>query len=444
MEQTEQYKLVMSEIIAKQSLVFGHDVAIMRAKKISEIIVSGDGVVTEINGDPVEALKKLIDTYIHPSVQIVAMIESMTDGVFMADSEYNVVSANPAARKILGSGVESIPTIVHIVDILKGVLDIKSKIEEAIKLDKVLSFYGVLLNKQYYKVIVCPVKSSTNITKSEILGVSVVFHDVTHEKEAEMMRNDFTSLMVHELRSPLGNIKKIGELMKSSKILDDKQARAEYVSMLYESASSMLDLVNDLLDVAKLDAGKFYIDKQQINLKEVLQSSVKFFETTAMDAGVNVALRIADGVPSVVQADAKRITQVVNNLLSNGINYTLRGGKVTLECFIHKQGFEISEEARKFELPWAPDDVVSKVATSEIGDSIVVAVTDTGEGISASNIEKLFDKFTQFASSALQSGHKVTGLGLVIVKGIVDAHGGSVGVVSKQGKGSTFYFTLPL
>ncbi len=103
----------------------------------------------------------------------------------------------------------------------------------------------------------------------------------------------------------------------------------------------------------------------------------------------------------------------------------------------------MDDEATKLGIPWVPNDVL-KISTKEIPSSVVVAVTDTGEGISATNMEKLFNKFTQFASSILQEDHKGTGLGLVIVKGIIEAHGGVVGVGSKQGKGSTFYFTLPL
>ncbi len=390
-----------------------------------------------------QAVTKLEEVVKTEQGKIAAMLESMIEGVVMTDRDYHVVAVNPAAKEILGHSGAGMPTIFDIMDSLKGVLDVKRKLEEAIKLDKVLSFDDVLLNEKYYKVLVYPVKSNTNIAKGEILGGVVVFHDVTHEKEAEKMRNDFTSMMVHELRSPLGNIKKIGELMKSSKILEDKQASAEYASMLYDSSSSMLDLVNDLLDVAKLEAGKFSVDKQPVSIQEVAVAQVKFFETAARAAGVALKIFIDANLPMTVQVDEKRITQVVNNILSNGINYTQTGGTVTLECFMHQIGVSVDDEATKLGIPWVPDDVL-KISTKEIPSSVVVAVTDTGEGISATNIEKLFNKFTQFASSARQEDHKGTGLGLVIVKGIIEAHGGVVGVGSKQGKGSTFYFTLPL
>ena len=389
-----------------------------------------------------QAVGKLEEVVKTEQGKIAAMLESMLEGVVMTDKDYRVIAANPASKIVIGHKGETVPTIFNFMDAFKGVLDIRSKLEEAIKLDKILTIDEVFFGGKYYQVVVSPVKSNVGVTKGEILGGVVIFHDVTHEKEAEKMRSDFTSMMVHELRSPLGNIKKIGEMMRSSKILEDKQASGEYVSMLYESSSSMLDLVNDLLDVAKLESGKFSIEKSSVNIIEILSERVKFFDTTARDAGINMNLFVADGVPSSVSVDAKRITQVLNNLFSNALIYTLKGGTVTAICFLHKKGQTISGDAQSVSAPWISDGMSGD--TTIIPDSVVVAVTDTGEGITSENIEKLFNKFTQFASSARDSEHKGTGLGLVIVKGIVEAHGGVVGVGSKLKSGSTFYFTIPL
>lgn len=389
-----------------------------------------------------QAVAKLEDVVKTEQGKIAAMLESMLEGVVMTDKDYRVIAANPASKIVIGYKGEAVPTIFNFMDAFKGVLDIRGKLEEAIKLDKILTIDEVFFGNKYYQVVVSPVKSNVGVTKGEILGGVVIFHDVTHEKEAEKMRSDFTSMMVHELRSPLGNIKKIGEMMRSSKILEDKQASSEYVSMLYDSSSSMLDLVNDLLDVAKLESGKFSIEKSSVDIKEILSERVKFFETSARDAGINISLLVAEGVPNSVSIDAKRITQVLNNLFSNALIYTLKGGTVTAVCFLHKKGQTISGEAQAVSAPWISDSMSGD--TTIIPDSVVVAVTDTGEGITSENIEKLFNKFTQFASSARDSEHKGTGLGLVIVKGIVEAHGGVVGVGSKLKSGSTFYFTIPL
>jgi len=389
-----------------------------------------------------QAVSKLEDVVKTEQGKIADMLESMLEGVVMTDLDYRVIAANPAAEAVIGYKGEGVPTIFNFIDAFNESLDIRSKLEEAIKLDKVLTINEVIFNNKYYQVVVSPVKSNIGLTRGQTLGGVIILHDVTHEKEAEKMRNDFTSMIVHELRSPLGNIKKIGEMMRSSKILEDKQASSEYVSMLYESSSSMLDLVNDLLDVAKLEAGKFSVEKSSVDIKEILSERMKFFEATARDAGINMNLIVAEGVPNSVSVDAKRITQVLNNLFSNALIYTLKGGTVTAICFLHKKGQTISDEALAVSAPWVSDSM--SLDTTILPDSVVVAVTDTGEGITSENIEKLFNKFTQFASSTRDSEHKGTGLGLVIVKGIIDAHGGVVGVGSKLKSGSTFYFTIPL
>lgn len=387
-----------------------------------------------------QAVTKLEEVVKTEQGKVAAMVESMIEGVVMTDLDYRIIATNPAAKEIIGKN-EGAPTIFDFIDAFKGVLDIRGKLEEAIKLDKVLTIDEIFFNNKYYKVVVSPVRSSVGLTRGQILGGVVIFHDISHEKEAEKMRSDFTSMMVHELRSPLGNIKKIGEMMRSSKVLEDKQASSEYVSMLYESSSSMLNLVNDLLDVARLEAGKFDIDKQSMDIRTLLAEQTKFFEATAQGAGINLKLLIGEKMPNYVMADAKRITQVAGNLLSNALNYTARGGAVTALCFVHKKGMILGDEAVATGAPWVRDNMPS---TAEIPDSVVVAVTDTGEGLAKEQIDKLFNKFTQFASSVRQSDHKGTGLGLVIVKGIVESHGGTVGVGSKAGTGSTFYLTLPL
>lgn len=390
-----------------------------------------------------QAVTKLEEVIKAEQGKIVAMIESMVEGVVMTDLNYRIVAVNPVARSIIGYGEAGDPTIFDFINVFKDTLDIKSKLEEAIKLDKIVKIEEILFNQKYYQVLVTPVKSSSGPTKGHILGGAVIFRNITNEKEVEKMRNDFTSMLVHELRSPLGNIKKIGELLKSPKILDDKKITSEYVSMLYESSSAMLDMVNDLLDVAKLESGKFIIDRQPSNIREIILARIKFFEMMAGSRGISLSSSLDANLPALIDLDANRVAQVLNNLLSNALNYTPRGGTVTTLCFLHKRGERISDEANTRGIPWTVNDEQNAL-TENIPNSVVVAITDTGEGIAPESLKKLWNKFTQFESSVRQKDHQGTGLGLVIVKGIVEAHGGTVGVRSKLGIGSTFYFTLPL
>lgn len=388
------------------------------------------------------AVARLEEVIASEQGKISAMIESMVEGVAMTDLDYRIVAANPVAREIVGGEKDKNLTIFDFIDKLKGAVDIKEKLEEAIGLDKVLTINDIILEKKYYQILVSPVKSNTGDTKGQVLGGVIIFHDVTHEKEAEKMRNDFTSMMVHELRSPLGNIKKIGELMQSSKVLEDRVSSQEYISMLYESSSSMLDLVNDLLDVAKLESGKFEVNKASVDLSNLAQDRIKFYETIANEYSIKLRFYWDKKLPEAIFADENRIRQVINNLLSNAFKFTPKDGEVSVLCFLHKKGvlFDDELDALKF-----PRVVAGDGSVLVLEDCIVVAVSDTGEGIAEENIVKLWNKFVQFASSARRKeGYKGTGLGLVVVKGIVEAHGGTVGLFSKVGKGSTFYFTLPL
>lgn len=389
-----------------------------------------------------QAVTKLEEVVKTEQGKIAAMLESMIEGVVMTDRDYRVIAANPAAKTIIGFTREGVPTIFDFIDILKNTFDIKGKLEEAIKLDKVIKGEEILLGDKYYQILVTPVKTNTGVAKGEILGGAVIFHDMTHEKEAEKMRSDFTSMMVHELRSPLGNIKKIGEMLQTTNVLDNKEERNEYISMLYESSSSMLSLVNDLLDVARLEAGKFEVDKHPFDIKEIISDRVKFFSATARDQGVTLRYEVATETPTSILFDTKRISQVVDNLVSNALKYTSKGGTVTIRCAPYHQDGGAGEKITTGVL-WSQKDTTSETIPM-LDNSLIVSVSDTGEGIASENTRKLWNKFTQFESSVRQQNHEGTGLGLVIVKGIVESHGGMVGVRSASGSGSTFYFTLPL
>lgn len=389
-----------------------------------------------------QAVTKLEETVKTEQKKTAAMIESMIEGVVMTDRDYRIIAANAAARRVIGYGRAEVPTIFDFIEGLSGAFDIKGKLEEAIKLDKPLTFKDVMFRGTYYEVLISPVKSDVGVVKDQILGGVVVFHDITHEKEAEKMRDDFTSMIVHELRSPLGNIKKIGELMKSTKVLEDKQMSSEYVRMLSDSSSSMLVLLNDLLDAAKISAGKFAVEKKETNLKELLEGCVKFFDTAARDGKIGLSLFFDANAPTTALFDPVRMTQVVNNFLSNALNFTPREGKVAVLCFLHKKGNRIDEEAATLRLPWIAS--AQGFSTDALPGCLVVAVTDSGEGIAPENLDKLFNKFTQFVSTARENKHRGTGLGLVIAKGIIEAHGGTIKVGSVVGKGTTVYATINL
>lgn len=370
-----------------------------------------------------------------------AMVESMNDGILMTDKDYRVAVINPAAKTIADVPHKKEVTIFDFIDHLEGKLDIRGKLEESITFGKTFVVDDVVLPSGIFQIHVSPVKN-TGGDSSETVGGVVIFHDVTRERQAEKLREHFTSMIVHELRSPLGNMKKIGEIMKIDTTRQDKKVYDEYVGMFYESASEMLDIVNDLLDVAKLDAGKFEVSKRPSNIVEIIDDNVHLFDTTARDAKIELVKVFSGNLPEQAPFDALRISQVLANLISNALKFSSAGGKVFIQALVHAKGNDIEKEAEGAGITWFKD--TEKKIPDDYDNALVIAVTDTGEGISIENKKKLFNKFEQFGVGARSGKPKGTGLGLVVVKGIIETHGGLVGVVSEEGVGSTFYFTIKL
>ncbi len=371
-----------------------------------------------------------------------AMVESMGDGIVMTDKDYRIAVVNPAAKFIIGLPNKNEITIFDFIDHLEGKFDIRGKLEESIALGKIFLADEVAIGGGFFQILVAPVKGSRGAIKGETVAGVVIFHDVTKERQVEKMRDQFTSMIVHELRSPLGNMKKIGEIMKEESIRQDKNAYDEYVQMFYQSSSDMLDIVNDLLDVAKLEAGKFEISKRNGHIKEIIEDRIRFFDTTSRSAKIELAGIFGREIPQDILLDPLRISQVLGNLISNAIKFSRPGGKVFVQVFIHRNGQDLEHEAAEAGISWFKN--TDSKLPNDYTDALVIAVTDTGEGISKENMSKLFNKFEQFGSGNRVDKPKGTGLGLVIVKGIIEAHGGTIGVVSEEGIGSTFYFTIKI
>ena len=166
---------------------------------------------------------------------------------------------------------------------LEGKFNIKGRLEESIKLNKTLVTEDVLIGNRFFQVLTFPVKENINKQTGDVIGGGAIFHDVSKEKEVEKMREDFTSMIVHELRSPLDGIKKMGELLRADdSIRKEDKSLLEYVGMIYDSSSNMLELVNDLLDVAKIESGKFEISKKESSITDLLLERIRLFDTIAL------------------------------------------------------------------------------------------------------------------------------------------------------------------
>jgi signal transduction histidine kinase len=373
--------------------------------------------------------------------KVSAMVESMEDGVVMTDADYRILVINPAAKRVIGQEKKAEITIFDFIDNLGGKMDIRGRLEESVKLKKTYVSERFEMKERFYQSFVFPVKTMSALNEGEVLGGVVIFHDVTREVELERVRDDFTSMIVHELRTPLSGIQKASELLKKpakKTVTTPKQ----YVDIIYQNSSSMLDLVNDILDAAKLQAGKFDISREPSDIEEVIKNRIDFFNISAADKKIRLTVSVDSGVPKDIPFDVQRIKQVLNNLISNALKFTQEGGAISIVALAHEAGAEVNNEIHKMKVRLPQS--LSEEKFANLPKSLVVAVTDTGAGISSEQIPDLFKKFKQLDNKSLVPNFKGTGLGLAIARGIINEHGGAIDLVSKVGEGSTFYFTLPM
>jgi len=390
------------------------------------------------------AVTKLQEVVATEQAKLNAMVASMSDGIFMTDLDYRILVINPAARKAIGIEEKKDVTIFDLIDNLGGKFDVRGRLEESVKLKKEYISERILLGEKFFQIFVSPVRNVSILGHETIHGGVVIFHDVSSEVEVETLRKDFTSMLVHELRSPLDGIKKISEVLKNKTILPDNKGYDEYIQLIYKNSSNMLELVSDILDVAKIEAGKFSINKQEGNITNTIKDRVEFYSIFAKDSNISLKSSFGPNLPEKMMFDPEGIEHVLSNLISNSIKYTNEKGEVKVVAFLHQPEGNIGEEAGLAGYT-SPNLIPQNLTAENKGPSVVILVSDNGIGIDEESVNTIFNKFRQLdTKNSVPKKQKGTGLGLVIAKGVVNEHGGKIGVVSKIGVGSTFFFTLPL
>jgi signal transduction histidine kinase len=376
--------------------------------------------LTQIANQASKALTKLQEVLAIEKGKLMAMIGSLVDGVFMLDTSGHLLIINEAAKSYLKIK-KTQPSLNDVFAAFSDTIDIQGKINESIIDNRLVAVKELDLFGRTMQLFITPVLKPTQTgvyytrdqEKYGIIGASVLLHDITLEKSVAKMKEDFTNMMVHELRAPLTAMKDSAHLMLTMDNLEPDETK-KLLAIIHSQSARLLEDVTSLLDAAKLEAGRFTIQKTPSDIRNVITERVQFFTPQAQSKHISLTAQIDEHLP-VASFDPLRISQVLNNLLSNSLKYTPENGKILV-----------------------------KVSANAACISVLVA--DTGSGIPKAKQGVLFSKFGQIMNSVgLGTTHlSGTGLGLFITKGIIEAHDGKISLASEEGKGTTVMFTLPI
>jgi PAS domain S-box-containing protein len=249
-------------------------------------------------------------------------------------------------------------------------------------------------------------------------------------------KSTFLANMSHELRTPLNVIIGFSELMAQGEAGELNETQKEYTSDVLESSRHLLSLINDILDLSKVEAGKLQLEVGEVFLQALLQNSFTMVKEKSMKHGIRLRMEI-DGVPERIRGDERKLKQILYNLLSNAVKFTPDGGVVTLDaCRLYFRDREWTRgDGGRASIPLAPESS---------GEWVRISVRDTGIGLKKEDLTRIFEPFEQADNSASRQ-YQGTGLGLALVRKFVELHGGKIWAESEgEGGGSQFHFLIPV
>jgi PAS domain S-box-containing protein len=396
-------------------------------QKVKERTKKLNKTVAELNGTK-ESLIKTLEVLEQKQQSIQkeksrteAVLYSIGEGLVFMDTDLEVVFANKAVEDLLGYEAERIVGKKWY-DVVRPVHENGEKIE-----DSELSLYKLLDHKSkekattslsddhYYlkangQKLPVSVIASKVITEGELTGLILVFKDITKDKEVDKAKTEFVSLASHQLRTPLTSISWNTEMLMNGEVgeIDDEQKI--YLEEIYYGSKRMINLVNSLLNTSRIDLGNFVVEPEDVDVVEMTKEVVQELDESFRKKNMTLKVNYED--IGVVSLDKKLYHIIVENFLTNAIKYTPEGGDITVELKKVDQSFQYS-------------------------------VSDNGYGIPENQKDKIFEKLFR-ADNVKVKDTDGTGLGLYLVKSIVDYVGGEIWFESEEGKGTTFFVQLPM
>jgi signal transduction histidine kinase len=273
-------------------------------------------------------------------------------------------------------------------------------------------------------------------TIDELKSAKKLAEEGFQAKVANKAKSDFLANMSHELRTPLNHIIGFTELVVDQKIGELNEMQSEYLGDVLTSSRHLLSLINDILDLSKVEAGKLELEVGEVLLPDLLRNSFTMVKEKSMKHGIQLRME-TDGIPERIRGDERKLKQILYNLLSNAMKFTPDGGRVTLAaCRIYFQSHQWTKGNGVVEpIPFAP---------SVAGEWVEISIRDTGIGLKAEDLERIFTPFEQADNSAGRR-YQGTGLGLSLTRQLVELHRGMIWAVSfGEGKGCDFKFLIPV
>lgn len=361
--------------------------------------------------------------------KIDAILHSIGDGVFVVDKDQKVVIINEVAANMAGYKAEEILGTKY-TDKLNFVFEKTGErnaefIDKAFETKKVqkMSNHTVLIDKSGNRIQVSDSAAPLFDSDSNVIGCVVVFRNVTKEREVDKVKSEFVSLASHQLRTPLSVINWYSEMLLDGDAGQLNEEQKKYVEEVYKGNQRMVELVNSLLNVSRLELGTFTVEPELIDIAALVKSAVSELEPQIIEKKLNFKEHYGKGLP-MFSADSKLLRMVFQNLISNAVKYTPESGEINAYMDMIESGEDFGGKNIKEK-------------------SIAFFISDTGYGITQSQQDKIFSKLFR-ADNVREKDMEGTGLGLYIVKAIVDLSGGSIWFESAENIGTTFYVTLPL
>ena len=329
--------------------------------------------------------------------RLAAVLERMTDGVLIADADGRVQFSNPAAGRLFETTEPAGRTVAEVLRHYQLV-----EAWRRCQLEREIQSESVELPRRHLFL------QLVAIPDQDTGGTLLVVQDLTRVRRLETVRRDFVSNLSHELRTPLASLKALTETLREGALEDPKVAK-HFLESIETEVDAMTQMAGELLELTRIESGQLPLEFKPVPANGLLVSAAERMRAQAQRAGLILRLGASQD-KTEVRADASRLEQVLVNLIHNAVKFTNPGGEVVLSAFREEE-------------------------------FVCLSVKDTGVGIPAEDLERIFERFYKADHSRSSGG---TGLGLSIARHIVEAHGGKIWAESVEGRGSTFHFTIPI